>query len=67
MAPKTKLLVFTLTFGVVVFLFLGFVEIGPLYAIRYLVFLVALAVYIAVVAVWEAFRKKSRPIGRYRD
>jgi len=67
MAPKTKLLVFTLIFGVVVFLFLGFVEIGPFYAIRYLVFLVALAVYIAVVAVWEAFRKKSRPIGRYRD
>jgi hypothetical protein len=67
MTPKSRLLFFILVFGIVAFLLLSFVEIDPFYAatariLVYLVFLLALGVYVAVAVIWEKFRNKKTPL-----
>jgi hypothetical protein len=58
MSIKARLAVFTVLFGITVILFLGFFGIDLPYAVKYLVLLGVVALYVAVVAVLESFRKK---------
>jgi hypothetical protein len=47
-----------LIFGVILVLFLSFWGLSPLYEAKYIVFLVVLVLYVAIIVVWERVRRK---------
>jgi hypothetical protein len=60
MSIRARFAVFTLLFGIIVILFLGFFGIDLPYVVRYLVLLAAIALYVGIVAILGVFRKRRQ-------
>jgi len=60
MSPRTRLLVFAVLIGIILVLVLGFAGINLPYLSRYLIFVVAIALYFIIVATLERYSRKKR-------
>jgi len=60
MSPRTRLLIFAMLVGIIVVLVLGFVGINLPYSSRYLIFVVAIALYFVIVATLERYSRRKR-------
>jgi pilus assembly protein TadC len=60
MTPRARLLAFTLLVGVITILSLGLLSFDLPYTIRYLILLIAIALYVTTIAALETLRRRRR-------